>query len=135
MEHLNEHRAAAAKVNAASASTANHANGGAAAMPNGDVAAAGAASAETEKLLAAVSKDMDAADAFAAIVFAAANAKAGWHHHVCTPPHVYRRLGCCVQIGSYGGHRIRAVTHHQVTDADVEAVLRGAAMAVALLSK
>ena len=31
------------------------------------------------------------------------------------------------------GHRLRAVLHHQVTDEDVEALLRGAATAAALL--
>jgi threonine aldolase len=37
------------------------------------------------------------------------------------------------RIGSYSGYRLRAVTHHQVTDADVEALLKGAAAAAALL--
>lgn len=46
---------------------------------------------------------------------------------------VQRLAGC--KMGSYGGHRLRAVTHHQVNDADVERLLQGAALAGKLLSK
>lgn len=37
------------------------------------------------------------------------------------------------RIGSYSGYRLRAVTHHQITDGDVEALLKGAAAAAALM--
>lgn len=38
------------------------------------------------------------------------------------------------RIGAYGDSRLRAVTHHQVTDEDVEKFLDGAAVAASLLS-
>jgi hypothetical protein len=38
------------------------------------------------------------------------------------------------RINPYAGHRLRAVVHHQVTDDDVELVIKGAAAAAALLS-
>ena len=41
---------------------------------------------------------------------------------------------CGARMGSYGGGRLRAVTHHQITDGDVEAVLGAAAVAIRLLS-
>lgn len=40
--------------------------------------------------------------------------------------------GC--RLGSYGTHRIRAVTHHQINDADVEYLIEGASIAAKLLS-
>ena len=39
-----------------------------------------------------------------------------------------------VRMNPYAGHRLRAVVHHQVTDEDVEALIKGAAAAAALLS-
>lgn len=39
-----------------------------------------------------------------------------------------------VKMNPYAGHRLRAVLHHQVTDDDVEDLLKGAAAAAALLS-
>ena len=39
-----------------------------------------------------------------------------------------------VRIGTYGTDKVRAVTHHQVTDTDVEALIAGAAIVVRLMS-
>ena len=44
------------------------------------------------------------------------------------------RALCGARIGSYGGGRLRAVTHHQVTDEHVAAVLDAAKVAVRLLA-
>ena len=41
---------------------------------------------------------------------------------------------CGARVGAYGGGRLRAVTHCQIGDADVEALLAGATTAAALLS-
>jgi threonine aldolase len=45
------------------------------------------------------------------------------------------RSAAQVRVGSYGSSRLRAVTHHQVGDAEVAALLKGAAIAARLLSQ
>jgi len=66
----------------------------------------GAAPSPPEKLLSeVVSEAMDTSEAFAALL---------------------EHYSGGVKIGSYGGHRLRAVTHHQVRDDDVEKCIDGA---------
>jgi threonine aldolase len=45
-----------------------------------------------------------------------------------------RALSGGARVGAYGGGRLRAVTHHQIRDEDVEAFLQAAEKAAALLS-